>query len=264
MNELRTTCPGCGKPVVFQGSFSMSSICDACGMIVVRPEYGQNAGGTPTLPLAGETPTLQNAGGTPTLQEGLASNGTIPAPLENDSPLELGMKGYHLGHHFEIRGVVRLEHDAGGFWDEWYLLFDDGRWGWLAEVQRHFYLTFAVELKQATKIPSFQEIRLEQRFLLRAGEGPMLVAEKGYGCPLGARGEIPYALVPQKIYQYADLSGPGGRFATIDYGESPPALYFGREVALGDLHLPHKPEDLAHEPRHVEALAPSARTATAA
>ena len=82
----------------------------------------------------------------------------------------------------------------------------------------------------------------------------MLVAEKGSGRPLGARGEIPYALAPQKVYQYADLSGPGGRFATIDYEETPPSLYFGRAVALGDLHLPHKPEELAHEPRHVEAV----------
>ncbi len=236
MNELHATCPGCGKPVVFQGSFSLSSICDACGTIVVRPDFGHNAGGTPTP------------------RENLATNGTIVAPIENDSPLELGMKGYYQGHPFEIRGVVRLEHDAGGFWDEWYLLFDDGRWGWLAEAQRHFYLTFAVELKQAVKVPSFQEIRLEQRFLLRAGDPPMLVAEKGYGSPLGARGEIPYALAPQTVYQYADLSGPAGRFATIDYGDTPPSLYFGREVALGDLHLPHKPEDLAHEPRQVEAV----------
>ena len=135
MNELRANCPGCGKPVVFLGNFSMSSICDACGMIVVRPDYGHPA-------------TRQGE--------------TIAAPIENDSPLELGMKGSYQGHHFEIRGVVRLEHDAGGFWDEWYLLFDDGRWGWLAEVQRHFYLTFAVDVKQAAKIPSFHEIRLER------------------------------------------------------------------------------------------------------
>ena len=245
MNELRTTCPGCGKPVVFHGDFSRSSICEACGTIVERSGYGRNAG---------ETPTPHDAGETPTPQPNLSTNGTIVPPIENDSPLELGMKGYYQGHHFEIRGVVRLGHDAGGFWDEWYLLFDDGRWGWLAETQRHFYLTFAVELKQAAKVPSFDEIRLEQRFLLRAGEGPMLVAEKGSGRPLGARGEIPYALTPQKDYQYADLSGPGGRFATIDYGDTPPSLYFGRAVALGDLHLPHKAEELAHEPRFVEAL----------
>ena len=176
MNELRTTCPGCGKPVVFHGSFSMSSICDACGMIVVRPDYGQNAGDAYAT-LAGGTPTLPNAGGTPTLQEGLASNGTIATPLENDSPLELGMQGYYQGHHFEIRGVVRLEHDAGGFWDEWYLLFDDGRWGWLAEVQRHFYLTFAVELKQAAKIP----------VVPRDSPGRAVSASSGRGADAGCR-----------------------------------------------------------------------------
>jgi len=173
---------------------------------------------------------------------------------ESDSPLELGMMGYYQGHHFETRGVVRLEHDAGGFWDEWYLLFDDGRWGWLAEVQQHFYLTFAVELKQAASLPAFDEIRLEQRFLLRPGDPPMLVVEKGCCRPVGSRGEIPQTLAPQKVYYYADLSGPGGRFATIDYHDTPPAVYFGREVDLGDLHLPHKPEDLTHEPRHVEAV----------
>ncbi len=227
MNELRTTCPNCGKPVVFHGDFSMSSICEACGTIVVRPDYGQPATGP---------------------------SGTIAAPIESDSPVELGMKGYYQGHHFEIRGVVRLGHDAGGFWDEWYLLFDDGRWGWLAEVQQHFYLTFAVEVRQPGKIPAFDAIQLEQRFQLTAGDPPMLVAEKGHGSPLGARGEIPYSLAPQKIYQYADLSGPGGRFGTIDFGETPPTVYFGRAVALGDLHLPHKPEDLTHEPRHAEAV----------
>jgi len=255
MNELRTTCPGCGKPVVFCGSFSMSSICDACGTIVVRPDYGHPLTGQGLAArTGGQTDWKANSGETPAQQQNFATSGTIPPPTGNDSPLEFGMRGIYQGHSFEIRGVVRLEHDAGGFWDEWYLLFDDGRWGWLAEVQQHFYLTFAVDLKKAATIPSFDKIRLEERFLLRPGEPPMTVIEKGCGRPLGARGEIPYALAPRKVYQYADLSGPGGRFATIDFEETPPSLYFGRSVALGDLHLPHKPEDLGHEPRHVEAV----------
>jgi uncharacterized protein (DUF983 family) len=227
MSEVRATCPGCGKPVVFLGSFSMSSVCDACGTIVMRPDYEHPSTGP---------------------------SGKIEPPIENESPLEIGMKGSYQGHAFEIRGVVRLAHDAGGFWDEWYLLFDDGRWGWLAEVQRHFYLTFAVEIRRSSEIPAFHDIQLEKRFLLRQGDPPMQVSEKGHGRPMGARGEIPYALAPQTAYPYADLSGPGGRFATIDYENSPPTVYFGRTVALGDLHLPHKPEDLAHAVGHVEAV----------
>ena len=68
------------------------------------------------------------------------------------------MQGRYQGHDFDIRGVVRLQHDAGGFWDEWYLLFDDGRCGWLAEVQQRFYLTFAIDEKGAAKIPEFDEL----------------------------------------------------------------------------------------------------------
>ena len=231
MNEFQANCPKCGKPVVFHGDFAMSSICEACGAIVVRPGYGQSVGQVAKLP---ETRQI----------------GNLP---RSDSPLEFGMRGRYQGHDFDIRGVVRLEHDAGGFWDEWYLLFDDRRCGWLAEVQQRLYLTFPIELKGAAKIPDFGELNVEQRFLLRTGEPPMKVVEKGAGRPIGARGEIPYELKPQADYRYADLSGPGGRFATIDYGDSPPAVYFGQEVHLADLQLPHRHEDVAHDPRHVEA-----------
>ena len=38
----------------------------------------------------------------------------------------------------------------------------------------------------------------------------------------GAEGEIPYRLEPGGWYMYADLSGPDGAFATLDYSEDPP------------------------------------------
>jgi ribosomal protein S27E len=238
MNEYKANCPRCGKPVEFHGDFAMSSICEACGAIVVRPDYGQ--------PMTGESGLTRAS--PPRM------SGSIEPPTREDSPLEFGMRGRYQGHDFDIRGVVRLRHDEGGFWDEWYLLFDDGRCGWLAEVQQRLYLTFPVELKGAAKIPEFNELNIEQRFLLRTGEPPMKVAEKGAGRPIGARGEIPYELKPQADYRYADLSGPGGRFATIDYGDSPPTVYFGQEVHLADLHLPHRHEDVSHDPRHVDSV----------
>ena len=251
MNEFQANCPKCGKSVEFHGDFAMSSICEACGAIVVRPGYGQSVGQVANLPTSQQISNLPHG----------------------DSPLEFGMRGRYQGHDFDIRGVVRLEHNAGGFWDEWYLLFDDGRCGWLAEVQQRLYLTFAIELKGAARIPDFNELNVEQCFLLRAGEPPMTVVEKGAGRPIGARGEIPYELKPQAEYRYADLSGPGGRFATIDYGpvgqvanlpgirqignlphDEPPALYFGQEVHLADLQLPHRHEDVSHDPRHVATV----------
>ncbi len=259
MNKIETNCPKCGKPVVFYGDFAMSRICTACGTIVNRP--GREVGQVANLPGS------QQVANPPELRQ----IGNLP---HGDSPLDLGMKGRYQGHDFEIRGAVRLEHDAGGFWDEWYLLFDDGRCGWLAEVQQRLFLTFAIDPKGAAKIPAFNKLAVEQRFLLRTGEPPLKVAEKGVGRPVGARGEIPYELKPQADYRYADLSGPGGRFATIDYGpvgqvanlpgpgqignpphdDGPPAVYFGREIHLADLNLPHRHEDVSYEPRQVDAV----------
>src|SRR6516225_11575940 len=179
MNESEANCPRCGKPVVFHGDFAMSSICESCGAIVIRPGYGRSVGQAANLPEAQRI-------------------GNLPG---GDSPLEFGMRGRYQGHDFDIRGVVRLQHDAGGFWDEWYLLFDDGRCGWLAEVQQRLSLTFPIELNGTAKIPDFDELNIEQRFLLRTGDPPMKVAEKGAGRPVGARGEIPYELKPQADYR---------------------------------------------------------------
>src|SRR5262249_58819052 len=64
-----------------------------------------------------------------------------------------------------------------------------------------------------------------------------MVAEKGEARALGARGEIPYRLTPGDTYYYADLSGPHGEFATLDYSGSPPVVFIGREVSLADLGL---------------------------
>jgi hypothetical protein len=70
---------------------------------------------------------------------------------------------------------------------------------------------------------------------------------------LGAKGEIPYLLVPGETYEYADLSGPRGEFATIDYSEAMPMLFIGREVTLAEIGFAGlaAPE---REARRVEAV----------
>ena len=67
-----------------------------------------------------------------------------------------------------------------------------------------------------------------------------------------AQGELPFAVAPGRELHYADLSGPGGQFATLDYGtgNAAEALYVGREVTLADLGL---------RPREDEERRPVAR-----
>src|SRR5919112_733668 len=79
------------------------------------------------------------------------------------------------------------------------------------------------------------------------------VAEKGTARSLAAEGEIPYLLTPGETYAYADLSGQSGAFGTLDYGESPPLVFVGREVSLEELGLANAERVREREARAVTA-----------
>src|SRR5262249_38233080 len=70
---------------------------------------------------------------------------------------------------------------------------------------------------------------------------------------MGAKGEIPYRIVPGQTYEYADLSGSQAAFATIDYSETPPLFFAGREVTLTELGISPKTAAAEREPRQVTA-----------
>lgn len=222
--SVQVACPGCGAPIVFRIGSSLVTVCEHCHSVVARGDRNVD------------------------------DLGKIAYLAETDSVVEVGLEGRYQGHAFEVLGAARLGHEAGGVWDEWYLAFDDDRWGWLAEAQGRLYLTFAVDYHAKDALPAFESLAVDQQIRVRSGEPPMVVAEKGTGKPLGAKGEIPYRLVPGETYDYADLSGPDRRFGTLDYSESPPLLFLGREVLLDELNLPHREAAPEHEPRQVAAV----------
>jgi hypothetical protein len=160
--------------------------------------------------------------------------GKVADLVDTGSPLGLGATGTYAGRAFSLAGRVQLKHPLGGVWDEWYLALDDGRWGWLAEAQGRFYLTF-------TQAPHGTLPRAES---LQAGgiadlgpDGLWTVGELSDATFHSAEGEIPWAVEPGATYRFADLSGKNGAFATLDFSEEPPLFFLGREIPLADLHL---------------------------
>ena len=85
------------------------------------------------------------------------------------------------------------------------------------------------------------------------GQGVFVADEIGAAQAHSAEGEIPYRLVPGDTLEYVDLSGRGGRFATLDFSDTPPHLYLGEQVTLDALGIPHVPAD-EPQPRHVGSL----------
>lgn len=203
--SLRAPCPSCGADVVFKVSTSWVLVCEYCRHVVGRgdkalEDYGKSADLT-----------------------------------DSASPLELGLEGTYAGEAFVITGRLQIEHGKGGSWDEWYALFSDGRWGWLAEAQGKLYLTFAHPDPPRAHIP-FASLAPGQTVELPDG-ARLVVSEVGVGTYRAGEGEIPFRVRPGDRYEYADLQGADARFATLDFSDEPPKLYLGREVTLADLGL---------------------------
>jgi hypothetical protein len=163
--------------------------------------------------------------------------GKVAALVDTDSPLHVGLRGKYRGIAFEITGRAQLGHSAGGIWDEWYLAFPNDQWGWLAEAQGRFYVTFPEPNPPLADIPPFPELSLGQSVPV-SKDAEMRVAEKGKARMLSAEGEIPYRLEPGAIFAYADLAGTGKNFATIDYSDEQPVVFVGEQATLNELGIP--------------------------
>jgi hypothetical protein len=154
--------------------------------------------------------------------------------VDTGSPLGLGTSGSYTGRAFTLAGRVQLKHPLGGVWDEWYLALDDGRWGWLAEAQGRFYLTFTQTPHGS--LPAAES--LQAGGLADLGpDGLWTVGELSEATFHSAEGEIPWAVDPGGTYRFADLSGRNGAFATLDFSEDPPLFFLGREIALAELGI---------------------------
>lgn len=194
------SCPSCGGPIEFAIGSSVVVVCGYCRSVVARNDRG-----------------LENLG-------------QVAAIIDTGSPMRVGLAGKFRGNGFRITGRTQMRHQAGGTWDEWYAAFDDGRWGWVAEAQGRFYVTFATR----SNAPAIGALTLGEAI---PDVGGLVVNEIGEATIASAEGEIPWRPDLNQTYEYADLTGTDGKFATIDYSEEPPLVFAGQQVTLAQLGL---------------------------
>ena len=224
MSNLQAGCPACGAPIVFTIESSLVAVCESCRSLVGR---GDGA---------------------------LENYGKVADLVETSSPLELGLTSKFRGVSFEIVGRTQYRHAMGGVWDEWHVAFANGKWGWLAEAQGRFYLTFEREVPDGEPLPAFDSLVLGERIKTIPKVPPMVVAEFGEATSVSAQGEIPFAFRPGELRKYADLSGTIDQFGTIDFSDDPPTLYLGNEVTLAQLGLVGKKRTVEPEGKTVAGV----------
>jgi hypothetical protein len=226
MTSLATNCPSCAGPVEFQSGASIVVVCPFCRSVVSRTDRG------------------------------VEDLGKVAEVVESASPLKLGLKGKYKDKRFELTGRAQIKHELGGVWDEWYATFSNGWVGWLAEAQGRFYMTFYQPTPDGVVLPDFAGLQLGQNVTEIPSPAPLMVQEKGRATYNAADGEIPYKLVPGEQFEYADLAGKGGAFATIDYSIEPPWVFLGSQVSLDDIGL-GSATSAVREARRVDAAAVS-------
>jgi hypothetical protein len=202
---LQANCPSCAAPIEFKNGSTVVLVCPFCRSAISRTD------------------------------KKLEDLGKVADIAESESPLKIGLKGVWKNIRFELTGRAQNRHDAGGVWDEWYATFSNGWVGWLAEAQGKFYLTFYQPLKEP--LPPFEQLQLGQTVPQIKNKTPLMVTEKGTATAVAADGEIPYRLTPNERGDYADLSGAGNAFGTIDYSMNPPWAFVGEQVSLADISL---------------------------
>ena len=158
---------------------------------------------------------------------------------EGFTRLYRGATGRLEGKRFTVMGRVRYSFGKG-FWDEWFLEFDDGAIGWLTEDNHE--LAIQTRSSAAKKIPPMETIVpgkavtfMKKKFIFQ---------EKGQAECIGVEGDLPIEVKTGERYAFADASSPDGRYIFgIEFDDDPPALFIGRWLAFSDLKLDDEAQD---------------------
>ena len=201
---FHTDCPSCGARVEAHSATAVTLVCAYCNSMLVREAAG------------------------------VIDKGRDSALLEDYSPLQIGTQGRWGTQPFSIVGRLQMHYDAG-MWNEWYVLFDDGGTGWLAEAGDLY--VFTRPRPAPARLPEFADIRAG--FTTFDYQNKRFTASDVREVTLkhaAAQGELPFELTADRVSRVADWRCENV-FFTTDYSDAPPAFFLGSAVNLADLQL---------------------------
>ncbi|MEY2687188.1 MAG: hypothetical protein RL375_1386 [Pseudomonadota bacterium] len=153
--------------------------------------------------------------------------------FDDHSPLQLGAAGRWQGATFTLVGRLQMSY-AQGRWNEWHVLFDSGKGGWLSEDNGRYVMAFDApappDLPRADSLQAGAQVQV-------AGQA-WQVASVTTARISAAQGELPWAPDLEHEFTVVDLRNRQGEVGTIDDGDpAQPRWSIGRGAALADLAL---------------------------
>lgn len=226
-------CPSCGAAVSFQSSVSVSTVCPYCRSLIVRHDKD--------VELIGKMAEL-------------------PPDI---SPFQIGTTGRFKNIGFTLVGRMKIGWSEG-IWNEWFLVSDEGKKGWLAEAQGFLAISYETELmpdegfEKALTQPHEWEgdnnIRPATRKALGmkdplplglghsvgiGGKSYQVADIKEAEC-IGSEGELPFVAAKGRKTTSIDLLRGEGEFANVERDESGKVrIYLGEYAEFNDLNFNH-------------------------
>lgn len=205
MNKFN--CPSCGAENTFKLSNSVFVVCPYCKSSLFKSED--------QIELIGKVSDL----------------------VDDNTPVQLRSSGTYQGKSFSVVGRVRMKWQEG-FWNEWYLFFNDGSTAWLSEAQGEFALMR--EVKQGLeKLPPSAAWEIQKTITL--ADKKLVIVDLKRSEVLMSEGELPFrAQVGDKRFS-ADLRGVGGEIlGSLEQDAkalNEVRVYFGQIIELSDLKM---------------------------
>lgn len=194
-------CPTCGAQVTFRTVASIMAVCEYCRSTLIR-----------------RGADLENIG-------------KMAELLEDASIVQLGTEGRYKGMHFAVIGRIQLQYEQG-VWNEWHLLFDNGRSGWLSDASGDYTVTFLAKVTEP--LPALADLTPGMTVTL-SGE-PFTVTDIEHGKCIAGAGELLFKVGAGFEAPSADLRS-ARNFASIDYSEETPLLFLGASADIAELHF---------------------------
>lgn len=200
---MKYQCPSCGANVEFRSKATVSLTCGYCQSVLVRHDAN--------LELIGKVAEL----------------------FDDVTPLQVRASGRVPEGSFALLGRVRWKWSDGA-WNEWFMSFNNGKTGWLAEAQGSY--SACVEKKATpTSLPPLVELSPGKQVQIDGTVYEVDDIKKAEAHAL--EGEMPVVVKPGTRKITVDMSDKEGRYACLEYSDDGVRLYVGRHYDLAELKL---------------------------
>ncbi|MGB8646951.1 MAG: DUF4178 domain-containing protein [Anaerolineae bacterium] len=194
-------CPSCGGPLKIESAFTTTLVCSYCGASLLVSDT--------EVDITGKTAKL----------------------ADYPSRFTVGGDGTVKGRKFHVLGRVRYQ-NSDGFWDDWFVEFDNQQPGWITEDEGNLTLGFKSRL--TTPLPPLEQVHVGT--YIPFGKDRLFVSEKDQAHVLGGEGQLSGAFTPGKALQY--LAGnAGNRAMRILWQENGIELYTGDPLEFNDVKI---------------------------